>query len=164
MRRTIAIILCGLCQNGCVSHTRMAQPALELSSKPAVTDTPVILDSGFPDDLKPLSDSELRDLVMAADDAALKGGTLPDRILRRMAPVEVYHDRSNIVIALQRVADFEWGYYIVPLLSPTGPVSFNTPFRDDRGWTWMPLAIPGLQSFYVDTFYSGRICEYSRKR
>ena len=80
---------------------------------------------------------------------AIKGGPLPDKILRRLNPVEVYGDRANLVIALRRDAHEEGGYYVVSLIS-----SF-IPGGTEGEWTWKRVKIEGLE---------GSVYEYCRKK
>lgn len=112
-----------------------------------------------------LSDWECQELVAAADDLALRGGSLPDGLIQRLHPVEVYSDGCNIVIALCRDAREESGYYIVPLISSNGPLGPGC-FRE---WTVRRVRTLNLSGFYFDnlssdTFYSDRLYAYSRKR
>jgi hypothetical protein len=102
---------------------------------------------------EPLSDAELKELVLAANDMAIKGGPLPDKIMRRLKPVKVYGDRANLVIALHRDAHEEGGYYVVPLIS-----SFR-PGGAEGEWTWKQVKVEGLEAMFSDSVY-----EYFRKR
>jgi hypothetical protein len=63
-----------------------------------------------------LSESRYHELVMAANQYDGKGGALPEPI-RRLNPIEVYHDYGNLVIVLYRNAHEERGYYFYPYTS-----------------------------------------------
>lgn len=58
------------------------------------------------------------------------GGPLPEAI-QNLNPVQVYADHGNIVIALQRNAQGEQGFYIVPTTS-----SYDPRYKPHPGWTF----------------------------
>jgi hypothetical protein len=150
MRKALASILSVLCLVGCANYATVGQkPAGPSSAAPSSEHQP----SPVPTVSEPLSGAELKELVMEVNETAMKGGSLPDSILRKLKPVEVYNHLGNCVIALQRNAQEERGYYVVAL------VSSYRPFRDEGGWTWNQVKSPALEGFFSDSVY-----EYCRKR
>ena len=77
-----------------------------------------------------LSDHRCQKLVTDADQLAVVGGPLPPSITQ-LNPVQVYGDHGNIVIALQRNAQGEQGFYIVPTTS-----SYDPRYRPSREWNF----------------------------
>ncbi|HEV2330991.1 MAG TPA: hypothetical protein VGY56_19590 [Verrucomicrobiae bacterium] len=77
-----------------------------------------------------LSDHKLQKLDTDADQMAVVGGPLPPSIAK-LNPVQVYGDHGNIVIALQRNAQGEQGFYIVPTTS-----SYDPRYRPSPEWTF----------------------------
>jgi len=77
-----------------------------------------------------LSDHRCQLLVTQADQFAMAGGPLPEQI-QKLNPIQVYGDRGNIVIALQRNARGEQGFYIVPTTS-----SYDPTLRPHPDWTF----------------------------
>jgi hypothetical protein len=150
----LVFILCLLGQVGCVTPTRTAYQDVNPSSKRPLTDGPPgrEWDGLVRVGQEPLSDSEFQDLAMAANRLALSGDSLPDRLVRRLEPVEVYHDLANVVVALYRDAHEERGYYIVPAW-----ISY-LPANDRPGWTWERLTLNSPQDIYSFGLY-----EYSRR-
>jgi hypothetical protein len=96
-----------------------------------------------------LSDERAQKLVTAADQMAMVGGVLPDAI-ESLNPIQVYADHGNIVIAMQRNAQGEQGFYIVPTAS-----SFDPRFVAHPGWTFT-LVNPSDN-------YLSNLFQYSRK-
>ena len=116
-----ALILSILWLTGCASHSHIAR----------------------------LSDREYLELVKAGYDFALESQPVPEPI-QKLRPIQVYYFRGNVVIALQKNAHEERGYYIVP------PVSSYNPCLEDQEWTLKPLNIPNE--------YFSAIYEYCRKK
>lgn len=77
-----------------------------------------------------LSDHRAQKLDTQADQYAVIGGPLPPTITE-LNPVQVYADHGNIVIALQRNAQGERGFYIVPTTS-----SYDPRYRPNPEWTF----------------------------
>lgn len=121
IKKTIAIIACAAGLCGCAS----------------------------PGPVPHLSDHRCQQLVNAADQLAMVGGPLP-KAITTLKPVQVYADHGNIVIALQRNARGEEGFYIMPATS-----SFDPRFASLPGWTFN-LAEPSDP-------YVSNLFEYSRR-
>src|SRR5262249_31835807 len=77
-----------------------------------------------------LSDHRAQKLVTQAEQLAVVGGPLPSEFAR-LNPVQVYGDHGNIVIALQRDASGEQGFYIVPTIS-----SYDPRYKAGSDWTF----------------------------
>ncbi|MFZ0829171.1 MAG: hypothetical protein WAO02_17295 [Verrucomicrobiia bacterium] len=83
-----------------------------------------------------MSESRHRELVMAAmtelkmvNSVNAKRSDLPEPI-RRLNPIAVYRDYSNLVIVLYRNAHEEGGYYFFPAFSSESPVGKG------KGWSF----------------------------
>lgn len=96
-----------------------------------------------------LSDEKAEKLVTAADEMAMVGGVVPDAI-ENLNPVQVYADHGNIVIALQRNAQGEVGFYIVPTTS-----SYDPRYAPHPGWTF---SLVNPANSYLSNFF-----QYSRQ-
>jgi hypothetical protein len=96
-----------------------------------------------------LSNERAQKLVTAVDEMAMVGGVVPDAV-ESLNPVQVYADHGNIVIALQRDAQGEQGFYIVPTTS-----AYDPRFAPHPGWTFS-LVDPS------DSYLSN-LFQYSRK-
>jgi hypothetical protein len=157
MRRHFSILpLAALPLSGCTHH-----PATEAEPRPKVSQVVAPVGqpptgqqraSPVPTAVEPLSGIELQELVVAVNEAEFRGGSLPDNILQRLKPVEVYHHLGHCVIALQRSAQEERGYYVIPLVS-------SSTLRDEPGWTWKQVMSPA-----VKMTFSGTVYEYCRKK
>jgi hypothetical protein len=99
--------------------------------------------------IAPLSESRYRELVMAANRFDGNGGSLPEPI-RRLNPIELYHDYGNLVVVLYRNTHEERGYYFYPLISSESPVG--------KGKEWSFKLIKGTASTDPGALY-----EYRRK-
>jgi hypothetical protein len=108
--RTLAIIICAIGLWGCTSVDRAVHP---------------------------LTYHQAVELVTVVNEWATQGGAVPEEV-RRLDPIQVYGDHGNVVIALNRDAHGENGYYIVPSSS-----SFDPRYRPntgaDAGWTLTPM-------------------------
>jgi hypothetical protein len=94
-----------------------------------------------------LSDERAQKLVTAADQMAMVGGVVPDAI-ENLDPIQVYADHGNIVIAMQRNAQGEKGFYIMPTTS-----SFDPRFSSRPDWTFSLVnpSDPYLDNLYLYT-------------
>ncbi|HEX3627628.1 MAG TPA: hypothetical protein VH280_19650 [Verrucomicrobiae bacterium] len=96
-----------------------------------------------------LSDHRAQKLVTQAEQLAVIGGPLPSEVAR-LNPVQVYGDHGNIVIALQRDAKGEQGFYIVPTIS-----SYDPRYRPNPDWIFTPVN--------PSDPYLSNLFQYSRK-
>ncbi|HEY1788660.1 MAG TPA: hypothetical protein VGJ73_10915 [Verrucomicrobiae bacterium] len=96
-----------------------------------------------------LSDERAQKLVTAVDQMAMVGGIVPDAV-ESLNPVQVYTDHGNIVIALQRDAQGEQGFYVVPTTS-----SFDPRYRPRPDWTF---TLVNPSDSYLDNLF-----KYTRK-
>ena len=101
------------------------------------------------DNVMPLSESRYHELVMAAHSFNVKGGTLLEPI-RRLNPIEVYHDYGNLVIATYRNSHEEKGCYYYSYTSSECPTG--------KGKLWSFKQIAGAKSGDP-----GVVCKYRRE-
>ena len=145
MRKCILlIVLSSVCQVGCAERERTSQPANFLPLQP-VRGTAVQphFEPSIP---RPLSDTEVRDMVNAANQLAMFGTPFPNSVLQRIKPVEIYNDLANVVVALHREAHEEQGYYIVT------PISSYLPAGHDRGFSWERLDFSQAPGIFPDVY------------
>jgi hypothetical protein len=96
-----------------------------------------------------LSDHDCQKLVTAVDRMAMIGGIVPDEV-EQLNPLQVYTDHGNVVIALERDAHGEQGFYIIPTMSAYDPRN-----RPHPNWTF---TLVNPNDSYVDN-----LLQYSRR-
>jgi hypothetical protein len=133
MLKTSVIALCIIALTACTANGEPARVKKEGATRQVALAQPA-------GSIAPLSAAQREELTRAVDEMAVKGGAAPECI-RRLQPVEVYHDRGNVVIALRRslrkqqgrqVCYEERGYVVQPAVSSYRPTN-------NEHWTFKPL-------------------------
>ncbi len=181
MRRVLVVLVC-CSAAGCASNTPVHPAADAQTTPPASTPPRSALYAApwptwFPQTLSPSEWDELQSAPSVMDDFRVG---FPEDLMRKLKPVELYRDQSNLVVVLHRDAQYEWGYYIVSFgSSGLYGASIRSPpsdgkASDHRAWTFRRLRPPNahfedpsgwiLVSSRSDTRLGPGVYAYSRQR
>ena len=130
--KALIIAFCALALAGCASGSKNVHPK---AAAPESAKTGAVVESGQP--RAALSENERHEVVMAANEMAMRGGDPPEAI-RRLKPVQVYFEHGNVIIALdrsireedgRRVCYEERGYCVQPSVSCAGLMASDGHWR-----------------------------------
>ena len=181
MRSSLALILVGLCQIGCASHSHGSHETRDAAARLAMTDTRGSQVPLFPAALTSWEWDELQSAPQVVDSSFTAGITspeqewavasLPEHLMRKLQPVEVYRDHGSLVVALSRDAHYEWGYYVVKVVGPAvHDLGVGSIVWDARGWAFTSLRPEGIllaspsPSASWGALMGSRVYVYSRHR